>query len=69
MSVILNLETLVRAMTDHAIIGTALATEEHWLIRDAFVNYAIRKHSLVRDTKDECSESRIISWLAFFPHF
>lgn len=52
----------------HAIICARFATERHRFIRDAFIDYAIWKHGLAGDAKDECSEGSVISWLTLSPH-
>ena len=52
----------------HAIICTRFATKRHRFIRDAFIDYAIWKHGLAGDAKDECSEGSVISWLTLSPH-
>jgi hypothetical protein len=52
----------------HAIIGSALSTEIFWLRTNAFVDYSIREHSLVCNTKDKCPERCVIPRLTLIPH-
>ena len=55
--------------TYHAIIRTALASEELRLFTVAFVDYAIWEHRLLRNSEDEGAEASVLVWLAFVPHF
>lgn len=56
-------------MTYHAIIRTALTTEELGLLAVAFIDDTIGEHRLLRDTEDEGTEASVFVWLTLSPHF
>ena len=70
-SVLVNCERLegeIEKEPYHTVICAALAPKKHRLRAHAFINYALWKHALVSNSKDECSVRVVILWLALVPH-
>ena len=64
---LLDLQEIVQ-VGDDAVVGTRLASEEHWFLAHSLVNNSLGKHALVLDSENEGAEMVVLFGFAHVPH-